>query len=48
MQQRGVKPCMLPLLIALTCAWCMKRAHLGDVKIFKKLIEVRQIRRSYC
>ncbi|WP_017671032.1 hypothetical protein [Blastomonas sp. AAP53] len=41
-QQGGLKLCMLTLLIALTRARRMKRAQVGDVKIFKQLIEIGQ------
>jgi hypothetical protein len=47
-QQCGLKPGMLALLIALVCAGRMQRAQMGDVEIFKHLIEIRQNRRSYC
>ncbi len=47
-QQRGLKPGMLALLIALIRSRRMQRAQMGDVKIFEHLIEIRQNRRSYC
>lgn len=47
-QQRGVKPRVLTLFIALACAGRIKRAHVCDVKIFKQLIQIGQIGRSYC
>lgn len=48
MQQRGLKPRVLTLFIALVCTRRMQRAQMGDVEIFKHLIEIRQNRRSYC
>jgi hypothetical protein len=47
-QQHGLKPRVLALLIALTCAGRMERTQMGNVQIFKKLIEIRQNKRSYC
>eukprot|EP01031_Cornospumella_fuschlensis_P047100 gene47100-57684_t len=39
---------VLPLFIALVCTKRMQRAQMGDVEVFKHLIEIRQNRRSYC
>ena len=48
MQQGSLKPRVLPLFIALVCTRRMQRAQMGDMEIFKHLIEIRQNRRSYC